>query len=71
MKLEDYKDNLIVEVKGKTYGTFKTYQLLPKGRGARMVKVLHSSSFNETEWLFAIIRTVRLVDIKVVKTNEN
>ena len=65
MKLEDYKDGLIVEVKGKDYGTYKTHALEPKGKGAQLVKVLHSSTFGEIDWSFAFIRTVRLVDIKV------
>lgn len=67
MKLEDYKDGLIVEVKGHTYGTFKTYKLEPKGRGARLVKVLHSSTIGEIDWSFALIKTFRLVDIKEKK----
>lgn len=67
MKIEDYKDGLIVEVKGKTYGTYKTHALEPKGKGARLVKVLHSSTFGEIDWSFAFIRTVRLIDIKEVK----
>lgn len=67
MKLEDYKDDMIVEVKGHTYGTFKTYQLLPKGKGARLVKVLHSSCTGEVSWDFAFIRTYRLIDIKEKK----
>ena len=67
MNLKDYKDGLIVEVKGNTYGTFKTYRLEPKGRGARLVKVLHSSTVGEIDWNFALIKTFRLVDIKEKK----
>lgn len=67
MKLEDYKDGLIVEVKGNSYGTFKTYKLEPKGKGARLVSVLHSSTFGEVDWNFALIKTFRLIDIKVKK----
>lgn len=67
MKLKDYKDGLIVEVKGHTYGTFKTYRLEPEGRGARLVKVLHSSTVGEIDWNFALIKTFRLVDIKEKK----
>lgn len=65
MNLKDYKDGLIVEVKGNSYGTFKTYKLEPKGKGARMVKVLHSSTIGETDWNFALVKTFRLIDIKV------
>ena len=65
MKLEDYKDGLIVEVKGKDYGTYKTYNLEPKAKGAQLVKVLHSSTFGEIDWNFALIKTFRLIDIKV------
>lgn len=64
MKLEDYKDGLIVEVKGKDYGTYKTYALETKGKGAQLVKVLHSSVIGEIDWSFAFVRTVRLIDIK-------
>ena len=67
MNLKDYKDGLIIEVKGNSYGTFKTYKLEPKGKGARLVKVLHSSTFGEIDWNFAFIKTFRLVDLKVVK----
>lgn len=67
MNLKDYKDGIIVEVKGNTYGTFKTYRLEPKGRGARLVKVLHSSVIGENDWSFALIKTFRLVDIKEKK----
>ena len=67
MKLEDYQDGLIVEVKGNSYGTFKTYKLEPKGKGARLVRVLHSSTFGEIDWNFAFIKTFRLIDIKVKK----
>lgn len=35
MNIKDYKDGLIVEVKGKSYGKYKTYELEPKGEGAR------------------------------------
>ena len=65
MKLEDYKDGLIVEIKGNSYGTFKTYKLEPKAKGAQLVKVLHSSTFGEIDWNFALIKTFRLIDIKV------
>lgn len=65
MKLEDYKDGLIVEIKGNSYGTFKTYKLEPKVKGAQLVKVLHSSTFGEIDWNFALIKTFRLIDIKV------
>ena len=67
MKLSEYKDDMIVSVKGNSYGTFKTYQLLPKTKGARLVKVLHSSSVYEEEWKFALIKTFRLIDIKKVE----
>jgi len=67
VKLEDYQDGLIVEVKGNSYGTFKTYKLEPKGKGARLVRVLHSSTFGEIDWNFAFIKTFRLIDIKVKK----
>ena len=67
MNIKDYKDGLIVEVKNHSYGTFKTYALEPKGKGARMVKVLHSATFGEINWTFALIRTYRLVDLKVKK----
>lgn len=64
MKVEEYEDGIIVEVKGHTYGTFKTFKLEPKGKGARMVKVLHSAMGGEITWDFAFIRTFRLVDLK-------
>lgn len=65
MKLKDYKDGIIVEVKGKDYGTYKTHSLVtPKGKGAQMVRVLHSATGGEINWDFAIVRTVRLVDIR-------
>lgn len=65
MKLKDYKDGMIVEVKGKDYGTYKTHSLVaPNGKGAQMVRVLHSATIGEINWDFAIIHTVRLVDIK-------
>lgn len=67
MNIKDYKDGLIVEVKGNSYGTFKTYKLEPKGKGAQLVKVLHSSTFGEIDWNFALIKTFRLVDIKEIK----
>lgn len=67
MKLSEYRDDMIVERKGHTYGTYKTFELLPKGKGAQMVKVLHSSSSYEKDCNFAIIRVVRLVDLKEVK----
>lgn len=65
MNIKDYKDGLIVEVKGNSYGTFKTYKLEPKGKGAQLVKVLHSSMGGEIDWSFAFIKTFRLVDLKV------
>ena len=64
MNIKDYQDGLIVEVKGCDYGTFKTYQLLPKDKGARMVKVLHSATFGEIDWSFALVKTFRLIDLK-------
>lgn len=67
MKIKDYRDGIIVEVKGHSYGTFKTHGLEPKGKGAQMVKVLHSSTFGEIDWNFAFVRIYRLVDIKVKK----
>lgn len=65
MKLTDYKGGLIVEVKGKEYGTYKTFALEPKGKGARIVKLLHSAMGGEIKWNFAFIRYARLVDIKL------
>lgn len=71
MKLKDYKDGIIVEVKGKDYGTYKTHSLVtPKGKGAQMVRVLHSATGGEIDWDFAIIRTVRLMDIKPKEAKE-
>lgn len=67
MNIKDYKDNIIVEVKGHTYGTYKTYKLEPKTKGAQRVTLLHSSTVGEIDWNFAFIRTYRLVDIKVKK----
>lgn len=67
MNIKDYKDGLIVEVKGNSYGTFKTYKLEPKAKGAQLVKVLHSSIFGEIDWNFALVCTVRLIDIKEKK----
>ena len=52
MKLEDYKDGLIVEIKGNSYGTFKTYKLEPKAKGAQLVKVLHR--FSWIIWLWVL-----------------
>lgn len=71
MKIKDYKDGMIVEVKGKDYGTYKTHSLVtPKGKGAQMVRVLHSAMGGEINWDFAIIRTVRLIDIKSKQTDK-
>lgn len=67
MNIKDYKDGMIVEVKGNSYGTFKTYKLEPKAKGAQLVKVLHSSTFGEIDWDFALIKTFKLVDIKEKK----
>lgn len=67
MNIKDYKDGLIVEVKDNSYGTFKTYKLEPKVKRAQLVKVLHSSTFGEIDWNFALVRTVRLIDIKEKK----
>lgn len=67
MNIKDYKDGLIVEVKDNSYSTFKTYKLEPKVKGAQLVKVLHSSTFGEIDWNFALVRTVRLIDIKEKK----
>lgn len=67
MNIKDYKAGLIVEVKDNSYGTFKTYKLEPKGKGVQLVKVLHSSTFGEIDWNFALIKTFRLVDIKEIK----
>ena len=71
MNISDYKDGIIVIVKGKDYGTYKTNRLLPKGNGARLVEVLHSSNSNEQEWAFALIRNVRLVDIRVIPSRQD
>lgn len=67
MNIKDYKDGLIVEVNGNSYGTFRTYGLEPKGKGAQLVKVLHSSTVGEVDWNFALIKTFRLIDIKEKK----
>lgn len=65
MKISDYRDGMIVKVKACDYGTFKTHKLVPKIKKgqAQLVEVLHSSTFGEVNWNFAVKRTFRLVDL--------
>jgi hypothetical protein len=56
-----------ITVKGQTYGYFQFYDIVEQiksSKKARLARVLHSSTDN---FSFALIKIVRLIDIKVIQ----
>lgn len=64
MNIKDFKKEMLVTVKGNTYGHFATLELIPKTKGPQLVKVLHSSDSN---FNFALIKQFKISDLKEIK----